>query len=74
MTKFFNKFKKNSRTTSYGFLAPCQKLEKTNDTIPRKCSDRQKDRRKDGRKNGQTPFPRTLPVTARSPKRLYILE
>ena len=23
--------------TSYGFLAPCQNLAKTNDTIPRKC-------------------------------------
>ena len=28
-----------SRTTSYGFLAPCQNLEKTNDTIPRKRPD-----------------------------------
>ena len=58
MTKFFNKFKKNSFwpilgpfsqilghvfspknpallcTTSYRFLAPCQNLEKTSDTIP----------------------------------------
>ena len=25
-----------SCTTSYGFLAPSQNLEKTNDTIPRK--------------------------------------
>ena len=25
-----------SRTTSYGFLAPCQNLEETNDAIPRK--------------------------------------
>ena len=32
-----------SRTTSYGFLAPCQNLEKTHDTIPRKRPDRQKD-------------------------------
>ena len=32
-----------SRTTSYGFLAPCQDLEKTNDTIPRKRLDRRKD-------------------------------
>ena len=36
-------------TTSYGFLAPCQKLEKVNDTIQRKCLDRRKDRQKDGR-------------------------
>ena len=34
-----------SRTTSYGFLAPCQNSEKkTNNTITRKCPDRQKDR------------------------------
>ena len=32
--------KENSRTISYGFLAPCQNLEKTNDTIPRKYQDR----------------------------------
>ena len=32
-----------SRTTSYGFLAPCQDLEKTNDTIPRERPDRRKD-------------------------------
>ena len=29
-----------SRTTSYGFLAPYQNLEKVNDTIQRKQSDR----------------------------------
>ena len=34
-----------SRTTSYGFLASRQKLQKTNDTIPRKRPDRQKDGR-----------------------------
>ena len=34
-----------SRTTSYGFLASCQKLQKTNDTISRKRPDRQKDGR-----------------------------
>ena len=35
--------KKNvlSHTTSYGFLAPCQNLEKANDIIPRKCLPRQ---------------------------------
>ena len=38
-----------SRTTSYGFLAPCQNLEKVNDTIQRKCPDRQKDGKMDGR-------------------------
>ena len=31
------------RTTSRGFLSPCQKLEKTNDQIPRKLPDRCKD-------------------------------
>ena len=33
-----------SRTTSSGFLASCQNLEKTNNKIPRKCPDRRKDR------------------------------
>ena len=28
-----------SRTTSYGFLAPCQNLDKTNYIIPRKVTD-----------------------------------
>ena len=32
-----------------GFLASCQNLEKTNDTIPRKCPERQKDEWKDDR-------------------------
>ena len=32
-----------SHTTSYGFLAPCQNLEKTNDRIPRKYPDRRTD-------------------------------
>ena len=45
-----------SSTTSYGFAAPCQNLEKTNDAIPRKYPDRQKD--------GQTLFHRALPATA----------
>ena len=49
-----------SSTASYGFLAPCQKLEKTDGIIPRNHSDR----RKDGRKNRQTLFYRTLPVNA----------
>ena len=42
-----------SRTTSYGFLASCQNLEKTNDTIPRKHPDRQ-DGKTDGRTEGWT--------------------
>ena len=29
-----------SRTKSHGFLAPCQNLEKIDDTIQRKCLDR----------------------------------
>ena len=36
-----------SSTTLYEFLAPCQNLEKVNDTIQRKRPDRQKDRRTD---------------------------
>ena len=32
-----------SRTTAYGFLAPCQNLEKNNDAIPRKHPDRRKE-------------------------------
>ena len=36
-----------SHTTSYGFLASCQNLDKTNHTIPRKCPDRWKDGRMD---------------------------
>ena len=51
-----------SNTTSYGFLAICQNLEKTNDTIPRKLQTR-----KDGRMiEGQTLFHRTLPATTES--------
>ena len=53
-----------SHTTSYGFLAPCQNLEKVNDTIQRKRPDRRKDRRTDG----QTLFYRTLPTTAEGSK------
>lgn len=33
-----------SRTTSYGLLASCKNLEKTNGSIPRKYPDRQKER------------------------------
>ena len=61
MTKFFEKFKSSafgpfwvqiflensalSNTISYGFLVPCQNLEKFNDTIQRKRLDRRKGRR-----------------------------
>ena len=54
-------------TTSYGFLAPYQNLEKTNDNIPRK--------QMEGWKDGQTIFYRTLPATAGGPiriKRFYL--
>ena len=34
-----------SCTTTYGFLAACQNLGQTNDSIRRKCLDRRKDRR-----------------------------
>ena len=36
-----------SCTTSYGFLAPCENLEKVNNVIQRKHLDRQKDGRTD---------------------------
>ena len=38
-----------SQVTSYRFLAPCQNLEKTNDTIPRKRPEKPKDGRMDRR-------------------------
>ena len=61
-----------SHTTSHGFLAPCQNLEKVNDTIQRKCPDRQidgrKERQKDRQKDRQTLFYRTLPATTGGPK------
>ena len=43
-----------SHTTSHGIVAPCQNLEKINDTIPRKCLDRRKDGRTDGGTERQT--------------------
>ena len=71
-----------SRTTSYGFLEPCQDLEKTNNTIPRKRPDRRKDGRTDGRtegrmegrKDGQTLFHRTIPTTAGVPKNVKCVQ
>ena len=53
-----------SRTTSYGFLTPCQNLEKVNDTIQRKHPHRRTEGRKD---DEQTLFYRTLPATAGGP-------
>ena len=38
-----------SCTRAYGFLAPCQNLEKTDDTIPRKRPDRKTERRAERR-------------------------
>ena len=58
-------FSGKSGSTSYGFLASCQNLEKTNDTIPRKHPDRWKD----GWKDGQTLIHRTIPANATGPKR-----
>ena len=52
-----------SSTNSLGFLAPCQDLEKVDDTIQKK----RLDRRKDGWKDGQTLFYRTLPAAAGGP-------
>ena len=51
-----------SHTTSYGFLAPCQNLEKVNDTIQRKRLDRWKDGQKDGKRDGRTEG-RTDPIS-----------
>ena len=60
--KFFLENPALSRTTSRGFLAPCQNLEKTNDTIVRKRLDRRKDR--------QTLLHRNLPANAGRPLRV----
>ena len=54
---FFLKNLAQSRTTSYGFLTPCQNLEKTNDTISRKRLAIRKDGRRDGRTKGQMDRP-----------------
>ena len=60
--------------TSHGILAPCQNLEKINNTSPRKRLNRWEDRRTEGQKEGwkdgqtQTLFYRTLPATAGGPK------
>ena len=43
-----------SRTTSHGILASCQNIEKINDIIPRKHSDKWKDGRTEGRAIGRT--------------------
>ena len=50
-----------SCTTSYGFTAPCQNLEKVNDTIQTKKTP--------GQMDGQTLYYRTLLATAEGPKR-----
>ena len=66
------KKKKNlalSRKTSYGFLAPRQKLEKTG-IIPIKCLGRWKD----GQKEGQTLFHRTLPATRQMKSKITQVE
>ena len=55
-----------SHTASYLFPAPCQNLEKANDTIPRKHPDRQKGK--------QALFHRTLPTTARDQKKYYLTQ
>ena len=43
--KFFSG--KSGSVTQYGFLAPCQNLEKTNNKIPRKRPDRETEGRTD---------------------------
>ena len=54
---FFSRKSGSVCATSYGFLAPCQNLEKTNDTIPRKRPERRKEGRTEGRKDGKTQDP-----------------
>ena len=62
---FFQENSALSRTTSYGFLAPYQNLEKNNDTIPRKGQNRRRDRRT----YGQTLFHSTVLATVGGPKK-----
>ena len=59
-----------SHTTSHGFQAPCQNLEKTNNTVPTKHLDRRMDSGTKRQKDRQTLFHRILPATARGPKTL----
>ena len=56
--RFFLENPTLSGTTSYGFLEPCQNLEKTNDIIPRKSPYRRMNGRTEGQKGGQTLFHR----------------
>ena len=65
--KLFHHFVQLSRTTSYGFLKPCENSGKTKDPIQRK----RLDRRTDGRKDGQTLFQRTLPAIMTSCYKSY---
>ena len=59
----------------HGFLAPCQNLEKVNDTIQRKCPDRRKDgRMTEGQKDRQTLFYRTSSTAAGCPKKSFTSE
>ena len=60
-----------SSTTSSKFVARCQNLEKTNDTIPRKCPDRQKDRWKNGQKNRWILLYKTIPATPGESKIIF---
>ena len=53
------KKKKHAVTHNYGFLAPLQNSEKSNNFIPRKHPDRAKE--------GQILFCRMFPATARNP-------
>ena len=52
--KFFLENLALSCTTSYGFLAPSQNLEKVNDTIQRKQPDRWTEGQMEGWTEGQT--------------------
>ena len=65
-----------SHTTSYGFLAPCQNLEISNDIYNSKKTargkDRQKDEQKDRRAEGRTDPFHKIPAIAGGPKRDHV--
>ena len=53
---FFSENPSLSRTTSYGFLALCQNLEKANDKIPRKRQGNEKTDRTERMKGQKNPI------------------
>ena len=68
--KFFLQNLALSCSTSHEFLAPCQNKENINETIPKNAwIDERTKGWMEGWKGAQTPFFRTFPATASSPKR-----